>query len=185
MTEEKGRQILLGMNGRTQTQAFGAARAIWEEPDTQLIGPLIVLLRKGRRPFNRAAAAHAMQVLVNKQTIEALERALANRYEHPRVRGEAAEALAHGHRLKSHDLLLRGLEDKSRDVRFWCAFALGEMAELRAIKALQHIAETDKRIVRGFHSVAQEAVDAIRNIQEEKPFHRRTNGCVFCVDKSR
>ncbi len=183
MTEEQRQQIISEMNGRTQMQAFEAAKAIWEEPDPQLIKPLTVLLQNGRKPFNRAAAAYAMQVLVNKQTIKALERAFVNRSEHPRVRGEAAKALAHGHRLKSHELLLRGLDDKSKDVRFWCAFALGEMAELRAIKALQHIAETDKRIVKGFHSVAKEAIDAIRNIKEEKQFHRRRNGCVFCVDR--
>jgi HEAT repeat protein len=183
MTAEQRRQIISQMNGRTQLQAFEAAKTIWNDPDQQFTSPLTTILRRGRRPFYRAAAAYAMQVLVNKQSIAALERALANRSEHPRVRGEAAEALAHGHRSKSHELLLRGLDDRSKDVRFWCAFALGEMAELRAIKTLQHIAETDKRIVKGFHSVAKEAIDAIRNIQKEKPFHRRKNGCVFCIDR--
>jgi HEAT repeat protein len=122
-----------------------------------------------------------MQALATQETIKALERTLANRSEHPLVRGEAAEALAHGHRPKSHDLLLRGLRDPSKDVRFWCAFALGEMAERRAIKALRHIAETDRRVVKGFHPVAQEAADALKSILEGKPFHRRGYGCVFCI----
>jgi HEAT repeat protein len=99
-----------------------------------------------------------------------------NKSEHSRVRGEAAEALAHGHRTKSHEILLKGLKDPSKDVRFWCAFALGEMAEKRAIPTLKHLLATDGRIVKGFHSVAREAEDALKNIQSEKVFHRRKSG---------
>jgi len=104
-----------------------------------------------------------------------------NKSEHSRVRGEAAEALAHGHRTKSHEILLKGLKDPSKDVRFWCAFALGEMAEKRAIPTLKPLLATDGRIVKGFHSVAREAEDALKNIQSEKAFHRRKSGCVFCI----
>jgi len=78
-------------------------------------------------------------------------------------------------------VLLTALDDSSKDVRFWCAFALGEMAEKRAIPSLKRLVASDKRIVKGFHSVAKEAADAIENIQTEKVAHKRKNGCVFCV----
>jgi HEAT repeat protein len=181
MKAEQRQQIISQLNGRNQVDAFEAAKAVWEDSDKQLERPLIQLLRNGRRPFNRAAAAYAMQVVRTPQTIRALEGTVRNKREHPRVRGEAAEALAHCHRRDSHDVLLAGLLDPSKDVRFWCAFALGEMAEKRAVPALQRLAASDKRIVKGFHSVSKEAGDAIDNIQTEKIAHRRRNGCVFCV----
>ena len=161
--------------------AFEAAKAVWEDSDNRLERPLILALKNGRRPFNRAAAAFAMQMVTTPKTIRALESAVKNKSEHPRVRGEAAEALAHYHRRKSHDVLLRELGDSSKDVRFWCAFALGEMAEKRAIPFLRRLVARDRRIVKGFYSVAKEAGDAIENIQTEKVAHRRRNGCVFCV----
>jgi hypothetical protein len=55
------------------------------------------------------------------------------------------------------------------------------MAEKRAIPALKRLVASDRRIVKGFHSVAKEAADAIENIQTENIAHRRRNGCVFCV----
>jgi len=79
--------------------------------------------------FNRAAAAYAMQILTTPRAIRALEEVVKDKLERPRVRGEAAEALAHSHRRRSHDVLLEGLGDSGKDVRFWCAFALGQMAE--------------------------------------------------------
>jgi len=180
MTDEQRQQILSRLNGRNQVRAFEAAKAVWEDSDKRLELPLILTLKNGRRPFNRAAAAFAMQMVTTPRTIRVLESAVKNKSEHPRVRGEAAEALAHCHRRKSHDVLLRGLGDSSKDVRFWCAFALGEMAEKRAIPSLKRLA-SDRRILKGFHSVAKEAGDAIENIQTEKVAHRRRNGCVFCV----
>jgi hypothetical protein len=80
--------------------------------------------------------------------------------------GEAAKALALCHRTKSHDVLLAGLNDPSKDVRFSSAFSLGEMAEKRALPSLQCLTTTDRRMVKGFHSVAKEAANAIENIQK-------------------
>ena len=128
MTPEQRQQIISRLNGRNQVDAFEAAKAVWEDSDKQLERSLIRTLKSGRSPFNRAAAAWAMQAVTTPQTIRALENAVKNKRENPRVRGEAAEALAHCHRRKSHDMLLAGLRDSSKDVRFWCAFALGEMA---------------------------------------------------------
>lgn len=172
--------IVTRLNGRSRINAFEAAKAIWENPDPRFERALLETLKKGRRPFNRAAAAYAMQIVTTPRTIRELERTVAKRSENSRVRGEAAEALAHCHRKESHNVLLRGLADPSKDVRFWCAFSLGEMADQNAIARLKVIAETDKRVVRGFHSVAKEAADALKNIQREKRFHRRRSGCVFC-----
>src|ERR1700680_2732331 len=177
MTEEQRRRILSRLNGRNQVDAFEAAKAVWEDSDERLERPLILTLKNGRRPINRAAAAFAMQMVTTPRTIRALESTVKNKSERPRVKGEAAEALAHRHRKESHDVLLTGLRNSSKDVRFWCAFALGEMAERRAVPSLKRLVASDRRIVKGFHSVAKEAADAIESIQAEKVAHRRKNGC--------
>jgi HEAT repeat protein len=181
MTDEQRQRIVSRLNGRNRGDAFEAARAVWEDSDERLERPLILTLKNGRNPFNRAAAAYAMQSVTTARTIRALESVVKNKSERPQVRGEAAEALAHSHRKKSHAVLLSGLGDPSKDLRFWCAFALGEMAEQRAIASLKRLVAGDKRMVKGFHSVAKEAADAIENIQTEKVVHRRKNGCVFCI----
>src|SRR5215472_1618502 len=180
MTEEQRQLVLSRLNGRNRVDALEAAKDVWKDSDKRLERPLILTLKKGRRVFNRAAAAFAMQMVTSPRTIRALETVVKNKSEHPRVRGEAAEALAHCHRKKSHDVLLTGLGDSSKDVRFWCAFALGEMAEKRAVPALKRLVVSDRRTVKGFHSVAQEAADAIANIQKTGA-QRRRNGCMFCV----
>src|SRR4051812_18202575 len=98
MTHEHRQKIISRLNGRSQVDAFEAAKAVWEDSDKQLEQPLIWTLKTGRRPFNRAAAAYAMQVVSTPRTIRALESAVRNKSERPRVRGEAAESLAHCHR---------------------------------------------------------------------------------------
>jgi len=168
------------LNARNQVEAFEAAKSLYGKADRRFEQALISVLRTGRRPFNRAAAAYVMQVVTTPKVVAALERCVADFAESVRVRGEAAEALAPNHRRKSHDVLLKHLTDSSKDVWFWCAFALGQIAELRAVPALKGLVATDKRTVRGFHSVSKEAEDAIRNIEVENKSHRTRNGCVFC-----
>jgi HEAT repeat protein len=116
------------------------------------------------------------------QVIVALEQSVDDKSENPRVRGEAAEALHLNHRKKSHDLLLRNLTDPSKEVRFWCAYTLGQMTEHRAIPALERLSASDNRVVRGFHSVAKEAADAIETIKTKKS-RRRDQGCTRCIER--
>jgi HEAT repeat protein len=181
MTKEQRERIIDRLNGPNQMDAFEAAKAVWEDSDERLEHPLIQTLRKGRRPFNRAAAAFAMQMVTTRKTISTLEAVVLNPGERPRVRGEAAEALAHSHRRKSHDVLIAGLQDSSKNVRFWCAFALGEMTESRALPHLERLVSADKRPIKGFHSVAKEAADAIEKIRKRNVPHRGKNGCIFCM----
>lgn len=190
MTDEQKRRLVSRLNGRSQVDAFGAAKAVWEDAantleakqptDKQLERSLILTLKNGKRPFNRAAAAYALQLVSSPKTIRALEMVVQNKSEHPRVRGEAAEALAHRHRRRSHDVLLTGLDDPKKEVRFWCAFALGEMAEKRAVDVLKSLVKTDNRVVRGWHSVAKEAADALKNIAAAKKDWRKGR-CVHCI----
>ncbi len=181
VTRDQLLQAVEKLNSPTQRRAFEAAVFLYRHADERVERPLIKMLQRGRRPFNRAAAAFVMQMVRTGRTVSTLEQTVSNIEESVRVRGEAAEALAHNHRRKSHTVLLGNLEDRSKDVRFWCAFALGEMAEQRAIPTLTRVAKTDHRVVRGFHSVSQEATDALKNIEVENVGHRTKNRCIFCV----
>ncbi len=163
-------------------EAFEAAKAVWSDTDTRLERPLIHTVKKGPRPFNRAAAAYAMGAMLHRtRVVAALEQAVNDKSESPRVRGHAAEALHLNHRKKSHDVLLKNLTDPSKQVRFWCAYTLGQMAEHRAIPVLERLSVSDHRVVKGFHSVAKEAADVLEIIKTNKA-HRREQGCILCVE---
>ena len=58
------------------------------------------------------------------------------------------------------------LTDSSVEVRFWAAFSLGALKDLQALPALQRLAEQDEGILSNWGSVRDEAVEAIRSIQE-------------------
>jgi HEAT repeat protein len=174
----KAGDIIARLNGRNRIEAFEAAKKIWNIDGNALAKQLIQVLRSGRKPFNRAAAAYAMPSVSTPATIAALERTLRSETEAPDVRGHAAEALAHGHRKSTHALMRRYLKDSSKNVRFWCAFALGQMEDFSAIPDLKQLLQ-DKREVRGFHSVADEAADAIKLIEQRKS----GRACPYCVRK--
>lgn len=168
--------IVAQLNSANRIDAFEAAKQIWNIDGNAVAKQLIGTLKRGRRAFNRAAAAYAMQAVSNIHVTIALESTVRNKSEYPDVRGHAAEALAHRHRKSTHNLLLKTLQDPSKHVRFWCAYALGEMREKKAVPILRLLL-SDQRQVWGFHSVAKEAADAIDEIERRQPWR----GCLYCA----
>ena len=168
--------IIAQLNSSSRADAFEAAKEVWNIDSSSVAKQLIETLKRGRRAFNRAAAAYAMQVVRDAHVTIALESTVRDKSENPKVRGEAAEALAHCHRKSTHNLLLKTLQDPSKEVRFWCAFALGQMRERKAVPILR-LLMSDHRQVRGFHSVAKEAAEAIGEIERREPGWR----CHWCV----
>jgi HEAT repeat protein len=69
------------------------------------------------------------------------------------VRGHAAEALALLQNKEAVPALIRCLEDKAPEVRFWCAYALGELGDRRALHALEQLAATDDTTLPGWGSI--------------------------------
>jgi HEAT repeat protein len=158
---------------------YEAAKELWDRDDPGTLRSVISTLKNGKRVMNRTAAAYALNW--RKTAILALEKSLDNRQEHPKVRGQAAESLAHNHREKSHRVLLRNLADPSKEVRFWCAYALAEMGEADALIPLKDLVKRDHRIVKGFWSVSREARASIRRIHKEMRHGKgRQRRCLFC-----
>jgi hypothetical protein len=170
------------LNGRSSVEAYEGAKWIWEKDDPNMLPSVINTLLHGQRVLNRAAAAYALSLMHGKAAIPALERAVANKREHPKVRGQAAESLAHNHRPESHRILRQNLNDASKDVRFWCAYSLAEMADHDALIPLKRLARYDHRVVRGFWPVSREARAAIRMIRKAMTVRgKRRKPCLFCA----
>jgi hypothetical protein len=155
------------LNGRSSLEAYEGAKEIGQRDEPGVLRSIINTLLHGPRVLNRAAAAYALTLTHGKAAIPVLERSVANKREHPKVRGQAAESLAHNHRPHSHRILRENLSDRSKEVRFWCAYALAEMADGKALIPLMELARNDRRVVRGFWSVSREATWAIRRIRKE------------------
>lgn len=169
------------LNGGSSVEAYEGAKEIVLKDDPRLVSSVVKTLLRGKRVLNRAAAAYALNLVHGKAAVVALERTVANRREHPKVRGQAAESLAHNHRPESHGILRENLNDVSKDVRFWCAYSLAEMADEGALIPLKELARSDHRSVRGFWSVSREAKAAIRSIRKKiKEPGRRRKPCLFC-----
>jgi hypothetical protein len=92
----------------------------------------------------------------------------------PRVRGEAAEGLANtlGYSDRRKSIfkqaaapLIQGLRDESAEVRFWSAFALGQMHARQAIPELERVAAEDTGFCPGWWYVREEASDALGHIR--------------------
>jgi HEAT repeat protein len=182
--------IIRDLSSNSTLRVWEAAKAAARGPANKtLANVLLKQLRKGKRPTDRCAAAHALGFGRYKGVIPALERCLANRKENVRVRGYAAEALANQWANRSIPILTKCLRDPSKIVRFWCVYALGVANTLNrkkarvAIPALRELVEGDKRVVRGCWSVQDEAQWALANlenrIEDAEKIERRLTGSVL------
>jgi HEAT repeat protein len=127
------------------------------------------ILVSGRSPEARKRAAWALGFLNDEEAASALLRTLGDRKDEADVRAYAAEALGHMAPHSPHDealaALLRALNDPAPEIRFWSAFALGNLGDERAIPALQQLAARDSESVPGWWSIRKEALDSIEQIK--------------------
>jgi HEAT repeat protein len=148
-----------------------AAQTLADTPGRRIRQGLERLLASHERPNVRAKAAWALGFHPQgQQAAGSLLRALGDREEEADVRAHAAEALGHlADRLGEREpdvlgALLHGLRDASPEVRFWSAFALGNLADEAAIPALELLATRDEESVPGWWSIRKEANDSIKQI---------------------
>jgi HEAT repeat protein len=112
----------------------------------------------------RKTAAYSLGLLAHENGLDALMDTLGNREEDPTVRGMAAEALINFRDPSIIPLLITSLSDEAPEVRFWSAFALGQLGAVEALPELSRLVTEDHVEVSGWHSVSQEAADAIEAI---------------------
>jgi HEAT repeat protein len=136
----------------------------------RVLPALISELLSAPAPEVREAAAYALRGYFFEQHIDnrilaALIRVVGNPDEHPGVRGQAAESLARSRSKRACNPLIRALSDPSAEVRFWAAFALGQIRCQAALPHLRRLARSDRRRLRGWWTVSKEAADAINQIR--------------------
>jgi HEAT repeat protein len=126
----------------------------------------------------RYAATYALAFMRDDEAASTVVALVLDPREDPQIRGQAAEGLDYfgredgPHRRLAARAALRGLDDPSPVVRFWCAFALGAMPYPVAIPVLRKLARRDKAVSPGWWRVCDEAADAIAAMEGRDPPER-------------
>jgi HEAT repeat protein len=95
-----------------------------------------------------------------------LLRVLDDATEQPSVRGVVAEALTGPRSLRAVPHLVAALRDPHIEVRFWAAFALGELGDASALPSLEELARTDDGVLEGWGTIRDEASAAVESIRQ-------------------
>jgi HEAT repeat protein len=130
--------------------------------------PLVQAVAKSRSLERRIAAVYALGLLRDGRAAEYLVKVLENHKEASRLRGQAAESLAYLGNQQVVSSLVKTLRDRSVEVRFWSAFALGHLGDDRCLPELERLAATDKEVLPGWWEVGKEASEAIAQIRATK-----------------
>jgi HEAT repeat protein len=112
----------------------------------------------------REAAAYGLGSLGDKRASRALIRALADQRESAGVRGMAAEQLGRLGVSRATPRLVAALHDREPEVRFWAAYALGQVADPSALPDLAQLV-SDNTTIPQFGTVGAEAAKAIDRIR--------------------
>ena len=111
---------------------------------TKSVVPKLISALKSKSIEHRTAAVYALGMMREPRAVTHLEAMVANTKEPPTVRGYAVEALAYLKKRRSFNVLLAALQDQEPEVRWWAAFALGELGDKRALPELKRVASSDK-----------------------------------------
>ena len=160
--------LLSAFDEQDMQLSWEAAKSLALVKSKRALKPLIVALSEAKDRNKRQAAAYALGSLCDKRAVEPLIKTLTNTLEDATVRGQAAESLGNSRDRRAVGPLIAPLKDASTEVRFWSAFALGQLGDRRALKELTRLAATDRSILDGWWEVSKEASDAIACIRGEE-----------------
>jgi HEAT repeat protein len=142
-----------------------AALALGTLTDERAVPALIDRLHHDPDVHVRAMAAHGLGLAGDARAVKPLLTVLQDKDEHSTVRAMAAETLAALQASEAVSPLVSALRDDAIEVRFWAAFALGELGGPDVIPHLAELAERDPGILTGWWSVRQEALGAVEQIR--------------------
>lgn len=113
----------------------------------------------------RKLAVYSYGRIANSEGVDILISVIRNQAEDASLRGMAVEAVSNIGDGSLAPMLIDLLSDPSDEVRFWSAFSLGIVGGEDAIPALMRLANEDHKVLPGWGSVSDEAVNAIENIK--------------------
>jgi HEAT repeat protein len=175
------RSLLRNMSEGKVKLAWCSAVSLGHLNSKVAVRPLMRVATGPMQSEIRRAAIYGLGILGDRRAASLLSHVLENPMDTPQVRGQAAEALATcGCRSKlAIAALTRAMQDKSVEIRFFSAFALGQCAlsdgqvhEL-AVSGLQRLLR-DRSVLKGFGSVAKEVRQLLHNIRSNSLDKRRS-----------
>ena len=171
------------------SDAFEAAKELSSRTRPP-VDEIISVLNEAQNVHNREAAAYALSWVLgrrrNQKPLEVLLATFDKVEESPSVRAQALEGFGLQRPTKRSRLwsrvesaILRGLADKSTEVRFWACYAAGTLQVQNALPKLEELADSDSEICPNWWRVSEEAADAIewihgRDTASRLPMSRRS-----------
>jgi HEAT repeat protein len=143
-----------------------AARALGTLGDARTALNLIGALERDSSADVRFYSIYALGLLQSDSAIAPILGVLDDEKEDPKVRGMAAETLSFFRSERTVESLMACLSDPQVEVRYWAAFALGELGARKALPALMRLARTDQSSLPDGRSVSNEAAEAIDKIEK-------------------
>lgn len=155
--------LLRALDDEASTVRAEAARGAGSLGRESATRALLVIATTDPRVEVRTSAVYGLGETRDARAFDPLLAILQNAGEDSRVRGQAAEVLGHFGGERALESLIAALADPSAEVRYWSAFALGEIGDPRALPALRRAAD-DAATPDGRGSVGAEARAAIELI---------------------
>jgi HEAT repeat protein len=144
--------------------AWEMAKAL-ERLQAKRAAPVLVQALKDIDDSKRSAAAWVLGSLQVPDTIGPLWAAAMDQASEASVRGHAIEALGRLQAQEAVPDLMALLNDPSAELRYWAAYALGQIGDPTSIPALERMASVDDAVLRTGFSLREEALDALENIR--------------------
>ncbi|MBX3010852.1 MAG: HEAT repeat domain-containing protein [Caldilineaceae bacterium] len=145
-----------------------AAHALGMLADPRALPALIERLHQDPEADVRLMAAYGLGLLGDPNAVAPLIATLEKQEETAKVRGMAAETLGGLYQPTAVAPLIAALQDAAAEVRYWAAFALGELGDERAIPPLEALAARDTTVLPQWGSIRQEALAALEAIRRAK-----------------
>ena len=145
-----------------------AAEALGQLASPAAVQPLLRAMHDTTDLAVRIASVYALGMIGDQRAVDPLISLLGDTNEHPHARGMAAEKLGEFGDGRALEPLRAALKDPSAEVRFWAAFALGDLGNPRALGDLGHLAATDRSKLPGWGIVGEEAEAAIESIRQRQ-----------------
>lgn len=146
-------------------EMWEAAKVLAKGEDSSIMPALLQLLLESSELERRTAAAWTLGNLRSEEALRPFVQILNDRSEPPALRDQVAESLGYLSDPSAREAILRNLADQNADVVFSCAFALRTIGKPEDVPRLRKLAASTHLTNSYGASVAQEALEAIEEIQ--------------------
>jgi HEAT repeat protein len=167
-SEQAERQLMTDLDDNDSELRCEAALALGRLARPTSIERLFRALKGDSDADVRACCASALGWFEALDVEAALRAAVDDGAQPPKVRAHAAEALANFTTEEVTKTLIGALTATEAELRYWAAFALGQIGAEEALPHLRQVCARDEGELPSGDRVSEEAADAIREIERRK-----------------